>query len=109
MTRIGCIFCDIVSGCKPAEVVYQDERVMIFKDIHPRAPIHLLVIPKNHIRSLNDLTNGDQETIAAMILSSKSVASEIGFSKTGFKLLFNVESGGGQDVFHLHLHLMAGW
>ena len=108
MTKIGCIFCDIVSGHRPAEVVYQDERVMIFRDIPPRAPIHLLVIPQNHIRSLNDLTNGDQETIAAMIFSSKSVASEMGFSKTGFRLLFNVESGGGQDVFHLHLHLMAG-
>lgn len=109
MTEPGCIFCDIVNGRKPATVLYQDERVMIFKDLLPRAPVHLLVIPKKHIRSLNDLTMEDQETVAAMIFGCQAIAVRLGIARAGYRLLFNVESGGGQDVFHLHLHLMAGW
>jgi histidine triad (HIT) family protein len=109
MTEQGCIFCDIVTGRKPATVLFQDERVMIFKDLLPRAPVHLLVIPNKHIRSLNDLTTEDQETVAAMIFACQTIAGRLGFARAGYRLLFNVESGGGQDVFHLHLHLMAGW
>jgi histidine triad (HIT) family protein len=104
-----CIFCDIVNGRQPAAVVYQDERVMIFKDIFPRAPVHLLVIPKKHIRSLNDLEADHWETAAALLFSSQAIAAQLGFAQAGYRLIFNVESGGGQDVFHLHLHLMAGW
>jgi histidine triad (HIT) family protein len=109
MVEPDCIFCDIINGRKPATVVYQDDQVMIFKDILPRAPVHLLVIPKKHIRSLNDLTAADRETVTAMLFSSQTIAARLGFANQGYRLIFNVESGGGQDVFHLHLHLMAGW
>jgi histidine triad (HIT) family protein len=105
----GCIFCDIVQGRKPATIVYQDEEVMIFKDISPRAPVHLLIIPKRHIRSLNDLTDGDREIVAAMVFSSQTIAHRLGVAQRGYRLLLNVESGGGQDIFHLHMHLLAGW
>jgi len=109
MRKTGCIFCDIIQGEKPATIVYESDRVLIFKDIFPRAPIHLLVIPKKHIRSLNDLTTDDQETVAAMIFSCQAIAAQLGFARAGYRIFFNVESGGGQDIFHLHLHLMAGW
>jgi histidine triad (HIT) family protein len=109
MTEQGCIFCDIINGRKPATVLFQDERVMIFKDLLPRAPVHLLVIPKKHIRSLNDLTTEDRETVASMIFACQAIAGQLGFAPAGYRLFFNVESGGGQDVFHLHLHLMTGW
>lgn len=109
MAESGCIFCEIVSGRKPAVVIYEDNQVMVFKDISPRAPVHLLVIPKKHIRSLNDLAPEDFETVTAMIFTCQSTAERLGFARTGYRLIFNVESGGGQDVFHLHLHLLAGW
>jgi len=105
----SCPFCQIIRGEKPAEIVYQDERVMVFRDAHPHAPVHLLVVPKRHIRTLNDLTEEDQDTISAMILKAKEIAREQSISKSGYKLLFNVERGGGQVIFHLHMHLLGGW
>jgi len=104
-----CTFCQIVQGEKPAQILYQDENVIIFKDIHPHAPIHLLIVPKNHIRSLNDLTEQDQDIVCEMILRAREMAVKQGISKSGYKLLFNVERGGGQVIFHLHLHLLGGW
>jgi histidine triad (HIT) family protein len=104
-----CVFCQIIRGEKPAEIFYQDDSLMVFKDIHPHAPVHLLVVPKKHIRSLNDLTEQDKEIVFEMILTAKAIAREKGISKSGYKLLFNVERGGGQVIFHLHLHLIGGW
>ena len=105
----GCTFCQIVQGEKPAEILYQDETVIVFKDIHPHAPIHLLIVPKNHIRSLNDLTEQDKDIISEMVLRAREMAVKQGISKSGYKLLFNVERGGGQVIFHLHMHLLGGW
>ncbi len=104
-----CVFCQIVRGEKPAEILYEHESVIVFKDIHPHAPVHLLVVPKKHIRSLNDLTEQDKEIVSEMILTAKAIAREKGISQSGYKLLFNVERGGGQVIFHLHLHLIGGW
>jgi len=105
----SCLFCQIIKGDKPAGIVYQDDSLIIFKDIHPHAPVHLLVVPKKHIRSLNDLTEQDQGLLSEMIWRAGETAKEQGISKSGYKLLFNVERGGGQVIFHLHMHLLGGW
>ena len=104
----SCTFCQIIQGKEPAEILYQDESVVVFKDIHPHAPVHLLVVPKNHIRSLNDLAEQDENIISEMILRAREMAVKQGISKSGYKLLFNVERGGGQAIFHLHMHLLGG-
>ncbi len=105
----SCVFCQIVRGEKPAEIVYQDESMIAFKDIHPHAPVHLLIVPRKHIRSVNDLTDEDKGIIAEMIFRAKALAGETAISRSGYKILFNVERGGGQVIFHLHMHLIGGW
>ncbi len=105
----NCTFCQIIRGEKPAEIVYQDDTLLVFKDIYPHAPVHLLIVPKKHIRSLNDLTEQDRGIVSEMIWRAKEVAREQGISGTGYKVLFNVERGGGQVIFHLHMHLIGGW
>ena len=105
----NCTFCQIIRGEKPAEIVYQDDALVVFKDIYPHAPVHLLIVPKKHIRSLNDLTEQDQGIVSKMIWTAKEMARKQGISGTGYKILFNVERGGGQVIFHLHMHLIGGW
>ena len=104
-----CLFCQIVRGEKPATFLYQDESLVVFRDIHPHAPVHLLIVPRRHIRSINELTEDDQEIVSEMILRARELAQKQSISKSGYKLLFNVERGGGQVIFHLHLHLIGGW
>ncbi len=104
-----CIFCKIIKGEIPADFVYQGERIVAFKDINPQAPIHILIVPKKHIRSVNDLTEEDAPLMAEMIMVAKQLAQELGTAKSGYKLFFNVEKGGGQLIFHVHLHLIGGW
>ncbi len=104
-----CTFCQIVRGEKPAAIEYQSESVIVFKDIHPHATVHLLIVPKKHIRSLNDLVDQDKDLLADMILTAREVAKEKGIANSGYRLLFNVERGGGQVIFHLHMHLLGGW
>ncbi len=105
----SCIFCQIIRGEKPADFLYQDDFLVVFKDIHPHAPVHLLVAPKKHIRSLNDLSGEDKDIVSEMIWRAKEMAREQGISGSGYKILFNVERGGGQVIFHLHMHLLGGW
>ena len=105
----SCIFCQIIRGEKPAEIVYRDESMIAFKDIHPHAPVHLLIVPKKHIRSVNDLADEDKGIISEMIFRAKALAGETAISRSGYKILFNVERGGGQVIFHLHMHLVGGW
>jgi histidine triad (HIT) family protein len=104
-----CVFCQIVNGKKSADLLYQDETLVVFKDIHPHAPVHLLLVPRKHIRSLNDLTEEDGEVISEMIFKAREMAEKASIDRSGYKLLFNVERGGGQVIFHLHLHLLGGW
>lgn len=104
-----CPFCQIIRGEKSADLVYQDETLVVFKDIHPRAPVHLLFVPRKHIRSVNDLTEEDRHIVSEMIFRAKEIAKDQGISESGYKLLFNIERGGGQVIFHLHMHLMGGW
>ncbi len=104
-----CIFCKIVNGEIPTEFLYEDETLAVFRDINPHAPVHILIVPKKHIRSINDLTENDRESISRMIMVGKDIAQKESINSSGYKLLFNVERGGGQVIFHLHLHLIGGW
>jgi histidine triad (HIT) family protein len=104
-----CIFCQIARGQTETEFLYQSDTLVVFKDINPHAPVHLLLVPKKHIRSVNDITATDREILAELIVVAKDMAKEHGVAKSGYKLLYNVEKGGGQLIFHLHLHLIGGW
>jgi histidine triad (HIT) family protein len=104
-----CTFCQIVRGEKTADIVYQNESVVVFKDIRPHAPVHLLVVPRKHIRSLNDLEGQDKSLLSEMVWVARQMAGEQGISSAGYRIVFNVERGGGQVIFHLHMHLLGGW
>jgi histidine triad (HIT) family protein len=104
-----CTFCKIIRGEKSAEFLYQDESLVVFKDIRPHAPVHLLIVPREHIRSLNDLEEKDKDMMFRMILQAKKMAKKHSIAESGYRLVFNVERGGGQVIFHLHLHLLGGW
>lgn len=104
-----CIFCKIVNGEIPTTFLYKNEDLVVFRDINPHAPVHILIVPTRHIRSINDLTGDDAKTVSDMIMAGKMMAEKEGVSKSGYKLLYNVEKGGGQVIFHLHLHLIGGW
>ena len=104
-----CLFCNIVSGDIPADVVYRNEHVLAFRDIQPAAPQHLLIIPLKHIASLNDLDGEDDTLIAGHIMqAAKVVAEEEGIADSGYRLVFNTGPDSLQSVFHIHGHLMGG-
>jgi histidine triad (HIT) family protein len=104
-----CLFCQIIAGVRASDTVYQDDTVVVFKDIDPHAPVHLLIVPRKHIRSVNDLAEDDRGIVAAMLMRARDVARKVGVDRSGYRLVFNVERGAGQVVFHLHLHLTGGW
>lgn len=104
-----CIFCQIIRGEKPAELVYRGDSVVAFKDMNPHAPVHILLVPKKHIRSINDLAEADRPVVSELIFRAQKIAKDLGIARSGYRLAFNVERGGGQFVFHLHLHLVGGW
>jgi histidine triad (HIT) family protein len=101
-----CLFCRIVSGELPAERVYEDDAILAFKDIHPQAPFHCLVIPKVHVATLNDSTPQHAELLGGLLLTAKRVAAEHGLP--GYRVAMNVNREGGQVVFHVHLHVLGG-
>ena len=103
-----CIFCKIITHEFPAAVVYESDKVMAFKDVHPLAPVHILIVPKRHIESINDLTDSDKELAGEMILAAKKIADDFDISPKGYKLLFRVGKWGGQEVSHVHMHLIGG-
>lgn len=104
-----CLFCRISAGETSTEFLYENENLVVFRDIKPAAPVHILIVPKRHIRSVNDLAEGDQAILSEMIFVAKEMAKSQGVAESGYKLLFNVEKGGGQVIFHIHLHLIGGW
>lgn len=106
---MDCIFCKIIGGDLPAEFIYKSDSLVVFKDINPHAPVHLLIVPRKHIRGINELSPVDETLIADMIMTGKAMAAQTNIASSGYKLLFNVERGGGQVIFHLHLHLLGGW
>ncbi len=101
-----CIFCKIAAGQIPAQVVYEDEALLAFKDIRPAAPVHLLLIPKQHIASLADAQATDAALLGKMLLAVPKIAAENGLAH-GFKTQINTGVGGGQEVFHLHIHILG--
>jgi histidine triad (HIT) family protein len=105
----NCLFCQIVNKKASGEFLYEDNDFVVFKDIHPAAPVHLLLVPKKHIRSINDLKKEDEAIISGLFMIAADMAKKTGVNESGYKLLFNVEKGGGQVIFHLHLHLIGGW
>ncbi len=104
-----CLFCNISKGQTATEFLFENDTLVVFKDINPHAPVHLLIVPKKHIRGINDLTDDDHPILSEMIMAARDMAAKVGVSQSGYKLLFNVEKGGGQVIFHLHLHLIGGW
>ena len=103
-----CLFCRIASGGIPATIVHQDELVVAFRDIAPRAPVHLLVIPRRHLASVRDLTDADGELLARLFTVAARLAREEGVAETGYRLVANTGPQAGQTVHHLHWHLLGG-
>ena len=105
---MDCLFCKIAHGEIPASIVFESTEIMAFGDINPQAPTHLLVIPKTHISTLNDTDTEHEYLLGKMVLSATNLAKSLGFDETGYRLVFNVNSDGGQTVHHIHLHILAG-
>jgi histidine triad (HIT) family protein len=103
-----CIFCRIVAGEVPGDIVYQDEDFLAFRDILPKAPTHVLIIPKTHITSVAELTDGQHKLAGRLIIIAKNLAEKEGIAKKGYRLVINCGPEGGQVVPHLHLHLIGG-
>jgi len=104
----NCIFCRIASGEIPATLVYEDDHVVGFRDLNPQAPTHVLVVPRRHIATLNDIADGDAEVVGRMYLAAKAVAAADGIAERGYRTVFNCNADAGQTVFHLHLHVLGG-
>jgi histidine triad (HIT) family protein len=103
----GCIFCQIAAGEKTASRVYEDEICVAFDDVHPRAPVHVLVVPRQHLASLNQAT-GDEALLGRLMRVAAEVARKKGIDGSGYRVVVNTNGEGGQTVFHLHLHVMGG-
>lgn len=103
-----CLFCKIVAGEIPAQILFQDDRLIAFKDINPAAPFHALIIPKKHIATLDDAQDEDQTLLGQMQLAAAQIARDQGFSEQGYRTVMNCREDGGQTVYHIHLHLLAG-
>jgi len=104
----NCIFCKIAAGQIPATIVYQDENVVAFRDLHPQAKDHILLIPRQHIISMAELTQEHGPVLADIYLAAQTIARQLGIDKSGYRIVTNVGPDSGQTVFHLHFHLLGG-
>jgi histidine triad (HIT) family protein len=107
--NIDCTFCKIIKGDSSAKFVYKDNDLVAFHNIRPDAPVHVLIVPVEHIESINTLEEHHIPVISKMMLKAKEIAKELGIKDSGYKLVINVGSGAGQVIFHLHIHLIGGW
>lgn len=105
---MDCLFCKISQGEIPATIVLEDPEIIAFKDIRPQAPTHILIIPRQHIATINDTDSKDEQLLGRMVLTAKKLSKTMQLSEAGYRLVFNVNSGGGQEVYHIHLHLIGG-
>tara|TARA_B100001989_G_C24250645_1_gene321880 strand:- start:87 stop:431 length:345 start_codon:yes stop_codon:yes gene_type:complete len=105
---VDCLFCKIVDGEISGDIVYENNSVLAFNDINPTAPVHVLIIPKEHIATLNDLEEKHTQTMGELILAAKKIANDKGISESGYRTVFNCNKDAQQTVFHVHLHLIAG-
>jgi histidine triad (HIT) family protein len=103
-----CLFCRIIAGEIPGNIAYEDERILALVDINPQAPMHLLVIPRRHIATLNDLTPDDDGLVGEMMRRAAALAREHGLERRGYRTVFNFNAAAGQTVFHIHLHVLGG-
>lgn len=102
------IFGRIIRGEVPAKIVHEDNDLLAFHDVDPQAPVHILVIPKRAIETLNDLSDDDAELVGRLVLAARRIAADLGLAEDGYRLVFNCNRDGGQSVDHIHLHLLAG-
>ena len=103
-----CLFCKMVSGVIPCDKVHENDYVLAFRDIDPKAPTHILIIPKKHITTLNEINENDQDLLGELLLTAKKIAKDEGIDTSGYRTVFNCNSDGGQTVFHIHMHLLGG-
>ena len=103
-----CLFCRIIAGEVPAAMVHRDDHVVAIKDINPQAPMHLLVVPRRHVATLNDLTDADDGLVGEMVRRAAALAKDHGYDGRGYRTVFNCNAGAGQTVFHIHLHVLGG-
>jgi histidine triad (HIT) family protein len=103
-----CLFCKVVAGQVPATLVFQNDHVVAFKDITPRAPTHVLIVPRRHIATLNELSPEDDALVGEMVRAAAAIAKDQGLSERGYRTVFNCNAEAGQTVFHIHLHLLGG-
>jgi histidine triad (HIT) family protein len=103
-----CLFCKIIQGLIPGTIVYQDDRLLAFQDINPQAPMHVLIVPRRHIASLNELAPGDDGLVGEMVRRAAALAAENGYNASGYRTVFNTGPDAGQTVFHIHLHVLGG-
>jgi histidine triad (HIT) family protein len=103
-----CLFCKIIKGQVAGTIVYQDDRVVAFKDINPQAPMHVLVVPRRHMASLNELTADDDGIVGEMVRRGAALAKAAGYADRGYRSVLNTNADAGQTVFHIHLHVLGG-
>ena len=103
-----CIFCKIITREIPAKILYEDNQIFAFEDINPQAPTHILLIPKEHFASLNDIPKEKKEILSHLLLHARNIAQELGIKENGYRIVLNTGKNSGQDVFHLHFHLLGG-
>ncbi|MHC4662452.1 MAG: histidine triad nucleotide-binding protein [Planctomycetota bacterium] len=103
-----CIFCKIAAGEIPSEKVYEDDEIIAFRDVNPQAPVHVLFIPKEHLSGVNDINERTAETVGKIFLAAGKVAAELGVAENGYRIIANTNRDAGQEVFHLHMHLLGG-
>ena len=108
MTATNCLFCRIVNSELDADIVFENETVVAFRDINPKAPTHVLIVPRKHVATINDLEDGDASTVGEMFLAAKAIAAAEGLAEPGYRVVMNCNEGAGQSVFHIHLHLLGG-
>jgi histidine triad (HIT) family protein len=102
------LFLKIIDREIPADIVFENDEILAFRDIDPQAPVHILIIPKRRIPTINDLDSGDRELVGNMLLAARDIARAEGLSEDGYRLVFNCNPNGGQSVYHIHLHLLGG-
>ncbi len=103
-----CLFCKMIAGEITPDTVYEDDDVLAFRDINPQAPTHVLVVPKQHVATLNDLDDSNASLVGKMMLAAASIARQEGFAESGYRTVMNCNADGGQTVFHIHLHVLGG-
>lgn len=108
MSDPNCIFCKIAAGDIGSDIVYQTDEVLAFRDLNPQAPTHILIIPRRHIATINDITDADTEVIGQLYVAAKRIATDEGLADPGYRVVMNCNAGAGQTVFHVHLHLLGG-